>query len=58
LTNIILYFSVEFILALIISLTVSNIAKYIIENKNKTRLNKALSEYVSVDVANEILSGA
>lgn len=39
-----------------ISLVVSNILKYYIENRNKTKLNKALSEYVAEDVANEILS--
>ena len=56
LTNILLNFPVEFVIALIISLTISNIAKYLIENKNKIKLNKALSEYVSKDIAREVLS--
>ncbi len=57
-TNFIFHYFVEFILAVFISLAFSNIVKYYIENKHKTKLNKALSEYVSEDVANEILSWA
>ena len=57
LTTTLLNFPVELFLSLLLSLTISNVLKYLIENKNKSRLNKALSEYVSIDVANEILSG-
>ena len=57
LTTALLNYPIELFIALILSLTVSNVAKYLIENKHKTRLNKALSEYVSEDVAHEILSG-
>ena len=56
LTTTLLNFPIELFLSLILSLAISNIVKYLIENKNKTKLNKALSEYVSADVANEILS--
>ena len=49
-------FTFELLLWVIFSLAISNIVKYMIENKNKTKLNKALSEYVSEDVAKEILS--
>ena len=52
-----LNFPAEFIFALIITLTISNILKSAIEDKNKTLLNKALSQYVSKDIAKEILSG-
>ena len=56
-TYLILNFPAELIVSVIFSLSISNIFKYLIENKNKTKLNKALSEYVSEDVASEILSG-
>lgn len=56
-TNVLLNFPVELVLWIVLSLVISNILKYLIENKSKAKLNKALSEYVSVDVANEILSG-
>lgn len=55
-TNLILNYTIELIFALVFSLTFTNIAKYLIENKHKLKLNKALSEYVSEDVAREILS--
>lgn len=48
----------ELIFALIFSLAISNIFKYMIENKSKNKLNQALWEYVSKDIAAEILSGA
>ena len=57
-TNLIINFPLELIFALILSFTSSNIIKYLIENKNKQKLNKALSEYVSHDIASEILSWA
>jgi hypothetical protein len=47
---------VELIVALILSSTISILVKYLTENKNKIKLNKALSEYVSKNVAREILS--
>lgn len=46
----------ELIVWLIISLAWANIVKYLIENKHKNKLNKALWEYVSKDIAAEILS--
>ncbi len=55
-TNYLLNYPVELGFSFILSLVISNILKYYIENKQKIKLNKALSEYVSVDVANEILS--
>lgn len=48
----------ELIVWLIISLAWANIVKYLIENKHKNKLNKALWEYVSKDIAAEILSGS
>lgn len=42
--------------ALVLSLLLSNIVKYLIENKNKTKVVKALSEYISKDIAQKILS--
>ncbi len=54
--NLVPNFSFELICAILLSTVLSNIAKYIIENKDKTKLNTALSEYVSKDIAEEILS--
>lgn len=48
----------ELLIALIFWLALSNIFKYMIENKHKNKLNKALWEYVSKDIAAEILSWA
>ena len=45
----------QFIFALVITLTVSNILKSFMEDKNKSKLNKALGQYVSKDIAEEIL---
>ena len=56
--GLVLNFPVQFIFALVITLTISNILKSIMEDKNKTRLNKALSQYVSKDIAEEILHWA
>ncbi|NUJ98220.1 adenylate/guanylate cyclase domain-containing protein [Candidatus Gracilibacteria bacterium] len=56
-TNIIINHPSEILFALFVSLSSSNITKYIIENKEKIKLNKALSEYVSKDIAQEIISG-
>ncbi|USN58014.1 MAG: CHASE2 domain-containing protein [Candidatus Peribacteria bacterium] len=52
-----LNYPAEIILGLIFSLAISNIAKYMLENRSKIKLNTALSEYVSKDIAEEILSG-
>ncbi len=51
----VLNFPAQFLFALILTLTVSNILKSFIEDKNKSLLNKALSQYVSKDIADEIL---
>jgi len=48
----------ELFFALILSLTISNTFKYLVENKNKIKLNKALSEYVSKAIADEVLSNS
>jgi adenylate cyclase len=55
-TNLIVNFPTQLIVWLIFSLISSNTIKYLIENKNKLKLNKALSEYVSSQIASEILS--
>jgi hypothetical protein len=47
----------ELVFALILSLMISNIVKYLMENKDRMKLSKALSEYVSVDIARSIVSG-
>lgn len=46
----------EFFSVLFLSFFVSSVLKYINEDKNKTILSKALSEYVSSDIAKEILN--
>jgi adenylate cyclase len=56
--NIITNLFYELFFAIIFSLAISNIFKYMIENKHKNKLNQALWEYVSKDIAAEILSGA
>lgn len=54
-TNLILNFPSEIILSLLLAFSASNIAKFLIEDANKRKLNSALSEYVSRDIAEEIL---
>lgn len=54
-TNLVINYTIELIFSLIFSLTLSNIIKFVIENESKLKLNKALSEYVSRDIADEIL---
>jgi hypothetical protein len=49
--HLVLNFPAEFIFALIITLTVSNILKSFSEDSNKKRLHQALSQYVSSDIA-------
>lgn len=56
-TNLILNFPSEIILSLLFSFTAANIVKFIIEDRNKRKLNAALSEYVSKDIAEEVLAG-
>lgn len=52
---IIFNFPFEFILSLIMAFILTSSIKSYFEEWNKIRLNKALSEYVSRDIANEIL---
>lgn len=54
-TNLILNFPSEIILSLLLAFSASNIVKFITEDANKKKLNSALSEYVSRDIAQEIL---
>lgn len=54
-TSLILNYPAEILLALILSILSANIVKFIIENKNKLRLSRALSEYVGSHIADEIL---
>lgn len=56
-TNILVQRPVEFLVGILFSLIISNIVKYLITDKHKQKLNQALSEYVSTDVAKEIISG-
>lgn len=48
-------YPLEFMSILVFSFFISTIIKYRIEDKNKKMLSKALSEYVSSDIAREIL---
>lgn len=48
----------ELFLALPFSIAIWNSIKYLFENKNKLKLSKALSEYVSKAIVNEILSNS
>lgn len=57
-TNYLLNHLFELYISLLFSLTLSNTYKYLTENRSKKKLNKALSEYVSKAVAEEILSSA
>ena len=54
-TNLIINYPAELIFSLLISLSLANIVKYVFESKEKIKLNQALSEYVSADIAHEIL---
>lgn len=54
---IIFNFPFEFILSLIMAFILTSSIKSYFEEWNKIRLNKALSEYVSQDIAHEILHG-
>lgn len=57
-TNYLLNHLFELYLALLFSLSLSNTYKYLSENKSKIKLNKALSEYVSKAIAEEVLSNS
>lgn len=48
----------ELFLALPFSIAIWNSIKYLFENKNKLKLSKSLSEYVSKEIVNEILSNS
>ena len=54
-TNLIINFPSEIIFSLLLAFTSANIVKYLIEDTNKKKLNKALWEYVGVNIADEIL---
>ena len=54
-TNLILNYPSEIIFSLLLAFTSANIVKYLIEDRNKQKLNKALSEYVWSNIAEEIL---
>lgn len=54
-TNLILNYPSEIIFSWVLSVWSANIVKYLREDKNKQRLNKALSEYVGTNIAQEIL---
>lgn len=54
-TNLIINFPSEIIFSLLLAFTSANIVKYLIEDTNKRKLNKALSEYVWESIADEIL---
>ena len=55
-TNLILNFPFEIISSFIFSFWLTNLVKYLIEDTNKARLWKALSEYVSFDIMEEVLN--
>ena len=55
-TNLVMNHPSEMIFGMILSVTVANLMKYLVESKSKTKLNNALSEYVGWDIASEILS--
>lgn len=48
----------EFVLMLFLSFFATSVIKYFIEDKNKVRLSKALSEYVSENIAREVLTSS
>lgn len=54
-TNLIINFPSEIIFSLLLACASANIVKYLIEDTNKRKLNKALSEYVWESIADEIL---
>jgi len=54
-TNMFINKPTEFWLAFVLSFALANFVKFIIENKNRSLLNQALSKYVSEHLAKEIL---
>jgi len=54
-TPLVLNYSVELFLWAFLAIITTNIIKYITEDKRKTKLMKALSEYVSKDIAQKVL---
>ena len=55
---ILLNYPAHIIFAFILSVTFSNIAKYLTENKDKRKMLNALWEYISKDVASQILNNS
>ena len=55
-TNLLINFPLELFVAMLLSLSSANIIKYMVELQHKNKLNKALAEYVSEDIAREVLS--
>jgi adenylate cyclase len=54
-TPLVLNYPIESILSAVLAIVVTNIIKYITEDKKKTKLMQALSEYVSKDIAQKVL---
>ncbi|MCH8518436.1 adenylate/guanylate cyclase domain-containing protein [Candidatus Gracilibacteria bacterium] len=54
-SNLIFNFPFEIIASFFLSFGISNLVKYLIEDTNKQKLGKALSEYVSSDIMEEVL---
>lgn len=54
-SNLVINFPFEIGISFFLSFWVTNLIKYLIEDTNKARLGKALSEYVSTDVMEEVL---
>lgn len=57
-TSYLLNYLFQLFFAILLSLSISNIIKYLLENKDKIKLNRALSEYVSKAIADEIVSSS
>lgn len=57
-TNLIFNYPSEIIFSLVLAFSSANIVKYLIEDANKMKLNFALSQYVSSNIAEEILEGS
>jgi hypothetical protein len=54
-TSLVLNFPFEAILGALLAIISTNVVKYILEDKKKGKLMRALSEYVSEDIANRVL---
>ena len=55
-SNLIINFPFEILMSFLLSFWLANLMKYLIEDTNKERLWKALSEYVSTDIMQEVLN--